>query len=77
MVLVAMKTLLLIAAFWLPVAGHAGETTPPNATVSSTDQIKADRAKYDAAEKSAPSGRPWDRGTDGKRPWEHSQPPTK
>ena len=72
-----MKTLLLITALWLPAVGHAAETTPPNSTRSSYDQIKADRAKYDAAEKSAPSGRPWDRGTDGKRPWERSEPPTK
>jgi hypothetical protein len=72
-----MKTLLLIAALWLPVVGHAAETTPLNSALSSSDQIKADRAKYEAAEKSAPSGRPWDRGTDGKRPWERSEPPTR
>jgi hypothetical protein len=76
-VLVAMKTLLLIVALWLPVVGHAAETTSPNSTLSSHDQIKADRAKYDANEKKAPSERPWDRGTDGKRPWERSEPPTK
>jgi hypothetical protein len=38
------------------------------------EKIKADRAKAKADEESGPHERPWDRDSDGHRPWERALP---
>ena len=62
-------------AFWLTAAAHAAGAIPPRPELSPHDQIKAARAKEEAAEKNGPSARPWDRDAAGKRPWERDYPP--
>jgi hypothetical protein len=64
----------------LPWSAVAAQVVPPpgpplKAELSIRDQIKAQRAKEDAAERSDPLGRPWDRDADGKRPWERVDTP--
>jgi hypothetical protein len=69
--------LLLLALPWSAVAAQV--VTPPGSPLktelSIRDQIKAQRAKEDAAERNDPPGRPWDRDAAGKRPWERVDKP--
>ncbi len=72
-----MKAFLLIPLLfvWTPARGETTAVPPlPKEELSIHDQIKAARAKQAADEKIAPSGRPWDRDADGKRPWDKQQP---
>lgn len=64
--------LVILIIPWSAVAAQV--VLPPDlstkAEPSMRDEIKAQRAKEDADERSEPLGRPWDRDTTGKRPWE-------
>jgi hypothetical protein len=59
----------LIVAWSPATAQTIDPTTFPKEEPSFRDQIKAARAKESADEASGPKERWWDRGTDGRRPW--------
>jgi hypothetical protein len=51
------------------------ETVAASATTpSGRDRIKVDRAKAAAEEKNSTTARPWDRDSNGKRPWDVALP---
>jgi hypothetical protein len=64
-----MGIILLVTLLALSAEGPAAPAPIPEA-LSAHDQIKADRARAKADEENAPKARLWDRGADGKRPWE-------
>jgi nitrous oxide reductase accessory protein NosL len=73
-----MKLALLAALLLSPAVGQT-TTAPTPEPPSIHEQIKADRAKAKLDEENGPKARHWDRGADGKRPWDSSKeiPPTK
>jgi hypothetical protein len=71
--LTRMKTYLAIIAVTLLAPASAAQPAIPELStpeISSRDQIKASRAREAEETKTGPSARPWDRDSDGKRPWE-------
>jgi hypothetical protein len=74
-----MKIALLVTLLAIFAEGQAAPA-PTREPLSIREQIKADRARAQAdEEKNGPKARSWDRGTNGKRPWDPSKetPPTK
>lgn len=74
-----MKIYLAIIAVMLlaPVSAAQPATSEPGTPeISARDQIKAARAREAEETISGPSARPWDRGGDGKRPWETPAKPS-
>jgi hypothetical protein len=67
-----MKIALVVVLLAISVEGQAA-TAPIQEPLSIREQIKADRARIQADEESAPKARFWDRGTNGKRPWDASK----
>ncbi|WP_245453675.1 hypothetical protein [Bradyrhizobium sp. AC87j1] len=52
------------------------QTAPiPTQPLTDRERVQADRAKAAQDEKVAPMTRPWDRDSDGKRPWERKSKP--
>ncbi|MGY8681228.1 hypothetical protein Q2941_26045 [Bradyrhizobium sp. UFLA05-153] len=71
-----MKKIFLLVLLSLLPSGALSQTAPPSETQSFRDQIKADRARAAAEEKSADPARPWDRDAHGRRFWDReSEPP--
>jgi hypothetical protein len=68
----SMKIALLVTLLALSTEGQAA-TAPIPEPPSLHEQIKADRARIKADEENASKSRFWDRGADGKRPWESSK----
>jgi hypothetical protein len=64
-----MKIALLLTLLAVSNEGQAATAAIPE-PLSIHEQIKADRAKAKADEENAPKTRLWDRGANGKRPWE-------
>jgi hypothetical protein len=73
-----MKIALLVTLLAISAEGQAA-TAPIPEPPSIREQIKADRARIKADEENAPTARSWDRGANGRRPWDTSKeiPPTK
>jgi hypothetical protein len=67
-----MKIALLVTLLAIASEGQAATALIPEPP-SIHEQIKADRARIKADEENAPKARSWDRGTDGKRPWDSSK----
>jgi nitrous oxide reductase accessory protein NosL len=67
-----MKIALLVALLAISAEGQAA-TEPVPEPLSIHDQIKADRARAKADEENGPKARSWDRGANGKRPWDSSK----
>jgi nitrous oxide reductase accessory protein NosL len=67
-----MKIALLVALLALSAEGQAA-TAPIPEPLSIHEQIKADRARAKADEENGPKARFWDRGANGKRPWDPSK----
>ncbi|SCB34478.1 hypothetical protein GA0061098_1006243 [Bradyrhizobium shewense] len=65
-IIVALLTTLPALAQTAPIP-----TQPP----TDRERVQADRAKAAEDEKVAPMTRPWDRDSDGKRPWERKSKP--
>lgn len=61
-----MKIALLVMLLAIPAEGRAAAVPVP-------EPIKADRAKAKADEENGPKARFWDRGANGKRPWDSSK----
>jgi hypothetical protein len=68
-----MKIIMALAAL-STLAGSASAQDAPPKEVSIRDQIKADRAKDDVDNKTSGVARPWDRDSNGKRPWDKKGP---
>jgi hypothetical protein len=67
-----MKIALLVMLLAIPAEGQAAAVPVPEPP-SIHEQIKADRAKAKADEENGPKARFWDRGANGKRPWDSSK----
>jgi len=67
-----MKIALLVTLLTIASEGQAA-TVPVPEPLSIHEQIKADRARIKADEENASKARSWDRGADGKRPWDSSK----
>jgi hypothetical protein len=67
-----MKIVLLVALLAIATEEQAA-TAPIPEPPSIHEQIKADRARIKANEENAPTTRSWDRGADGRRPWDPSK----
>ena len=63
-------SVLLIVAACLFSCSASAQIAPQPAALSLTEQIRAARAKATREEAAEPTGRPWDRNANGKRPWE-------
>jgi hypothetical protein len=73
-----MKIALLVILLVTSAEGEPA-TAPIPEPLSIHEQIRADRARAKVDEENSPKDRYWDRGADGKRPWDSSKeiPPTK
>jgi hypothetical protein len=73
-----MKIALLVTLLVTSAEGQPA-TAPIPEPLSIHEQIRADRARAKVDEENSPKARYWDRGVDGKRPWDSSKeiPPTK
>jgi nitrous oxide reductase accessory protein NosL len=68
-----MKTAFLVTLLAISAGGQAAAAAPVPEPLSIREQIKADRAKAKADEENGPKARFWDRGANGKRPWDPSK----
>jgi hypothetical protein len=68
----SMKIALLVTLLALSTEAHAA-AAPIAEAPSLREQIKAERARIKADEENAPKARSWDRGADGRRPWDSSK----
>jgi sRNA-binding protein len=70
---------LLIGAACLSVSAARAEIAaqPVQPVQSATEQIRAERAKAAREDAAESTVRPWDRNSNGKRPWEIKQDPIK
>lgn len=68
-----MKFIIALATL-TTLAGSASAQDAPPKEVSIRDQIKADRAKDAVDNKTSGIARPWDRDSNGKRPWDKKGP---
>lgn len=73
-----MKIALLVTLLAISSEGQAAPAPTPE-PLSIREQIKAERAKAQTDEENGPKARFWDRGANGKRPWDPSKepPPTR
>jgi nitrous oxide reductase accessory protein NosL len=67
-----MKIALLLTLLAITTEGQAAAAPIPE-PLSIHEQIKADRAKAKVDEENGPKTRFWDRGANGKRPWDSSK----
>jgi hypothetical protein len=67
-----MKLALLVTLLVTSVEGQP-VTAPAPEPLSIQEQIRADRARAKLDEENSPKARYWDRGADGKRPWDPSK----
>jgi nitrous oxide reductase accessory protein NosL len=73
-----MKIAVLVALLAISAEGQAAPAPTPE-PLSIREQIKAERARAQVDEENGPKSRFWDRGANGKRPWDplKETPPTK
>jgi len=62
--------IIAIIALLITFPALAQTKPPPKPPLTDREQVKADRAKAAEDDKTAPTSRPWDRDTDGRRPWD-------